>query len=251
MVTVPRLGAALANAVLVQPDGRIVAVSDGEKRIVVIRVTGDGALDPTFSGNGSQSVTFPADRYSQVSSGDLALLPNGKILVAAQVDPWAAVVRLRPDGALDPTFAGGGRKVIRSLELHDPPRVALQPDGRIVLAAFGSTATSNSAFLVGRLTARGNVDRSFSGDGRVAVSTRHGAAATPVVVEPDGHIVVAWSMSELARFGPHGARGGGPAAATTDTAMAMARQPDGALLVAGSRYRNNAVSGVLLRFEAG
>jgi hypothetical protein len=61
---------------------------------------------------------------------------------------------------------------------------------------------------------------------------------------------VAWSMSAVGRFSPRGVRISGSAGATTDTASAMALQPDGKLLIAGSRYRGGVVSGVLRRFDA-
>src|SRR4029453_16750522 len=68
--------------VVVQPDGKVVAVGNGEDQgftVLVLRLTGAGALDPSFSGDGRDLT-----QLGQLSSGfgAVALAPDGKIVAA-------------------------------------------------------------------------------------------------------------------------------------------------------------------------
>ena len=89
--------------------------------------------------------------------------------------------------------------------------VAVQPDGRIVVAGETSNG-SNFDFAVARLNADGSLDTSFDGDGRVttAVGTSHDRARG-VALQPDGRIVVGGMSTTgsandfaIARYTPDG-----------------------------------------------
>src|SRR5690242_4460936 len=115
---VPFGGAAdldVANAVAVQPDGKVVLagqVATGTAvNFVVGRLLADGRFDPSF-GAGGQVVVPPAQPTPPVATAGnaVAVQPDGKI-VAAGHDAGGdlTAVRLNPDGSFDPTFAAGGR----------------------------------------------------------------------------------------------------------------------------------------------
>ena len=75
-------GDARLGDVVVQPDGKVVAVGDGEGQgftVLVLRLTAGGALDPSFSGDGRDLT-----QLGQLSSGfaAVALQPDGKSLAA-------------------------------------------------------------------------------------------------------------------------------------------------------------------------
>ena len=91
-----------------------------------------------------------------------ALTPNGEIVVAgAMYDPdqlRPIVARFRPDGSLDPSFGQAGYTVLDRTESPNPPNaVAVGPSGEILLAGPGLRLV--------RLTAGGELDRSFGADG--------------------------------------------------------------------------------------
>ena len=79
-------------------------------------------------------------------------------------------------GSLDRTFAGDGIAYLP----HAAYAVAVQPDGKILVAGGGLT----------RYNRDGSVDRTFSGDGQVPTPFAGGAYFGAVVVQPNGRIVV-------------------------------------------------------------
>lgn len=99
-------GDSLSNcrAIAVQPDGRVVVGGVERSGALVARLSADGTADPTFVGTEVQS------QLAQVFS--LALAPDGSIIAGVQdkdPSPGALLVRLRPDGRLDPGFGIAGR----------------------------------------------------------------------------------------------------------------------------------------------
>ena len=153
-----------ANAVLIQPDGKIVVAGESdppgalESNFLIARFNPDGTKDENFAFFGFNLVDFlgTIDR-----SFDLALTPDGKIVVAGFA--WnavsnrmmAAVARFTSDGVLDPTFDGDGRVVTEwPGRQHSPVTgVVVQPDGKIVLG----TGYSGPDFALMRLNHVGEV----------------------------------------------------------------------------------------------
>ena len=147
----------------VLPDGRILAAGWAEagpndEQLVVARFTPSGELDPSFGEGGVFRLNpTPADDEGFA----LAVLPDGKILVAGvrgeglppsfnTGDTW--LVRLTPEGRLDPSFGNGGQAVASASPAKDAAfGLALQPDGRAVIA--GDAFDESRKLLVGRFTA--------------------------------------------------------------------------------------------------
>ena len=89
-------------------------------------------------------------------------------------------------GDLDPSFGVGGKVV---LPFGDKPfgrGVAIQPDGRIVVAGSGGDP---ARFAVSRLLPDGALDPSFGAGGTVTTALGDFAEARAVAVQPDGKIV--------------------------------------------------------------
>jgi uncharacterized delta-60 repeat protein len=94
------------------------------------------------------------------------------------------------DGALDQTFSGDGR-VITSVQKFSGARdVAIQANGKIVVAGF-STGGGENHFAIVRYTANGGRDASFGGDGEVATDVRGGGGARAVAIQSNDKIVAA------------------------------------------------------------
>jgi uncharacterized delta-60 repeat protein len=106
------------------------------------------------------------------------------------------VARFNPDGTPDGTFGGGSGKFIIDFTGFDRANaVALQPDGKIVVA--GNTAPSGAPLpgvtpdmAVARVNADGTIDTSFNGTGGIHIDLGGNETATGVAVRPDGRIVV-------------------------------------------------------------
>jgi uncharacterized delta-60 repeat protein len=142
------LGSSSSGGTLVlQPDGKIVAAGFplGITVMLVARLDSSGKPDLSFGTNGVAQINFSQDLQANEISTDLALDPDGNIIVAGTViarpgndDPGAdfALARVTRDGkkldvgfgtkGLQITDFGRGQEIVGAL--------ALAPDGRIVLA---------------------------------------------------------------------------------------------------------------------
>lgn len=148
-----------ARDVAIQSDGRIVAAghaSGKASRFALTRYLPDGALDPTFGGNGKifTDLTPGIDNAFGV-----AIQPDGRIVAAGYASgPRAAArnssfafVRYRPNGALDRTFSGDGKRRVNFTPQRDwAMDLAIQPNGKIVAA--GRAAGAGGRFALVRLT---------------------------------------------------------------------------------------------------
>jgi uncharacterized delta-60 repeat protein len=94
-------------------------------------------------------------------------------------------------GDLDPTFGSGGKVRTDFGGSEIGWAVAVQRDRRIVVAGGRSDSESDD-FVLARYTARGLLDRSFDGDGKVETDLDGGFDwASDVAVQGDGKIVAA------------------------------------------------------------
>lgn len=241
------------------PNGAIIAVGPANERINngsrqgfgVARYLPDGSADLSFSGDGRTITYLTMQRDSAYA---VAAQPDGRIVVGGQASieykSRFALARYNVDGTLDETFGANGT-VLTSLNGDESLilDLALQPDGRIVVAGRTRTVYDSDVALA-RYTADGALDRSFSGDG-IEV-TQVGAASTGAIaleILPDGKLLVAaagyssphsiYLLRYLqdgsldAEFGEGGTVAvdtGGPA-----TLNDMALQRDGKVLLAGMR----------------
>jgi uncharacterized delta-60 repeat protein len=150
---------------VVQPDGMIVATGQSSEEpgsadqvsdVTVARYDAGGVLDPGFGVDG----WIRTDLGSFFDVGrSVALGPDGTIVVAADVyadaNAQAAAVRYTSEGVPDATFGGGdGIAVVDTPSTSDQAfGVAVQPNGRIVIAGSHSTLDANGSsfeFLVAR-----------------------------------------------------------------------------------------------------
>jgi uncharacterized delta-60 repeat protein len=96
-------------------------------------------------------------------------------------------------GDLDPTFGTGGFVTTDfGVSWEEAHAVALQSDGKIVLAGHSPDSGGHDHYALVRYNADGSLDTSFSGDGMVTtVLTYTGDEASSVAIQSDNKIVVA------------------------------------------------------------
>lgn len=184
------------NTIVIQEDGKIVvggkSYANSNMDFTLIRYLPNGSLDTTFDHDGI--VTTPVSAgYDEIKS--LALQTDGKIVsVGASYDEEKnklSMVRYLPNGSLDTTFGNGG-KVLESAATGGQyvNSVAIQPDGRIVVAG-DADVTVNHDIIVYRYTENGILDKDFSGDGMVKMDFgTDDCYAQSVALQQDGKIVV-------------------------------------------------------------
>ncbi|MBA2480747.1 MAG: carbohydrate-binding protein [Planctomycetes bacterium] len=161
--------------VIAAPDGRILSAlwsRDAQRRniTIVTRQTADGALDRTFGSGGWVAIPTPGDAMYVCG---LALRPDGKIVVGGQQTDvpnglgHVLLVRLMPDGALDPAFGANGIAITRLDSYLSIASMELQADGRIVVGGgqYRDQATSVGQAIVLRYLADGALDTGFGSGG--------------------------------------------------------------------------------------
>ncbi len=214
-----------------------------------------GQLDKTFAGTGKKRINFGG-----IDAANVVLVQsNGRIVVAGGGAPASSfcIARLRSNGLLDTTFASGGKRVIDFGGQNESAfGAALQPDGKLVLAG-----SSDFRAAVARLNPSGALDSTFSGDGKKIFSWGPISRAEAVLVQANGKILLAGFSGpeggniQVARLNANGAFDttfgtGGKASIDfggDDFGLAMARQANGRILVAG---RSTAVGAVVARLRA-
>jgi uncharacterized delta-60 repeat protein len=158
-----------------------------------------GELDPSFSGDGwlrTLEVRSPSTNYLPAGAEDVALQPDGKIVAVGEVQNgtshwYFGVFRYLPDGSLDPSFARRGWTALDLGSFEFAHAVAVQRDGKIVVA--GETDCPRAiCFALVRFAPDGSVDRGFGANGVVRTMFEQcGCAAYDVAVQPDGKLVAA------------------------------------------------------------
>ena len=240
-----------ASSVAIQPDGKIVAFgssSGGSSSIFsAARYNSDGQLDTSFNNSGiiQTSIGEGGSSASSVAiQSDGKIVAAGATVVSAQPfsTPDIALVRYNNNGTLDASFNGfgivtthiGGGDVAHS--------VAIQPDGKIIVAGGHNTQSSPLTFALVRYNSNGTLDTSFNGTGKVL--TPNGAAYS-VAIQSDGKIVAAGDVGvnfSVARYNNDGTpdtsfNGSGVVVTAvspgSDGGRSVAIQSDGKIVVAG------------------
>jgi uncharacterized delta-60 repeat protein len=249
-----------ARGVAIQPDGKIVVVGsrdpldDCSADFAVARYSTNGTLDKSFSYDGKLTTGLGCDDFAH----DVAIQADGKIVVVgtryedddscfACKDLDLALARYNADGTLDRNFDGDG-KMTRGLGNDEGlSSVAIQPDGKIVVAG------GDDRFLLARFTWNGSWDSTFAGGAEVYSFGGDESRANDLAIQPDGKIVAAgwvrWSSGSafaLARINPNGVldtsfSGDGQrithfGTRTYDFANAVKIQRDGKIVAAGTTW---------------
>ena len=194
------------NAVGVQSDGKIISAgftdADGPGRIMVTRHTTAGALDGTFAGSGKAKIDASQGPAAESIAHALLVLPDDKLLIAGQAggafnNIEFLLLRLNANGTPDTSFGSAGTGIVRTpigSGTDIAYAIALQPDGKIVLAGSSIAADGRADFALARYDSGGTLDPAFGSGGIVTTPIGPGEdIAHAVTVMPWGRIVAAGS----------------------------------------------------------
>lgn len=201
------LDAPLCHAIGSDPAGRIYIAGRGmvgDRAVIEVRrLTSSGALDTGWGTNGLTIVELAGQNlgfaYDARTRPMIVASPDGSVLIPAQTSPTAptgptqaAVVRLTPSGAPDPSFDGDG------IALLVPPGgrarlFAMDADmtGRPVVSVVYNPASGGVRAYLARLTTSGALDVTFGQAGlipttRAARSIDIDSANRILTAAPDG-----------------------------------------------------------------
>lgn len=242
----------IANALIVQADGKLVAAGSTEFFAVdfaVARYNPDGTLDASF-GTGGQAVTDLGgnDRAFALAVQDGKLVAGGLSFSFTGTNGDFGLVRYNADGTLDPTFGTGGQVTTDFAGFTDWA-FALAVQGGKLVAAGRAGFEGNDDFALVRYNPDGSLDGSFGSGGKVTTDFRGLGSfeeARALVVQGN-RLVAAGNVGPfvdfgLARYRADGALdrsfGSGGKVTTdfvgqTDEAFGLAVQADGRLVAAG------------------
>ncbi|MBL8298343.1 MAG: Ig-like domain repeat protein [Rhodanobacteraceae bacterium] len=192
-----------SRAVLVQPDGKIIAAGQRLSKtppspvhqLIAVRYDTNGAIDNTFDTDGFATANLGTNGGYGYA---IARQTDGKILVAGSISDTVAnwdfvVARFTTTGALDGTFGSGGvTRIGINAGVDEAKSIAIQSDGKILLGGY-SYVGGNQEFAIVRLTTGGLIDNTFDGDGIVVTAIGAGPfrrnTIESIVVRADGMII--------------------------------------------------------------
>jgi uncharacterized delta-60 repeat protein len=138
-----------ANGVVLQADGKIVAVGKGSGSFGLARYNPNGTLDPSFSGDGKQMTSFGG-----FGAAGAALQADGKILTVGRAQTNGnydfGLARYNPNGSLDASFSGDGKQTTDFGPFGFATAVALQADGKVVAVGEGLGTDGTEDFALAR-----------------------------------------------------------------------------------------------------
>lgn len=220
------------HAIALQPDGKVLiggyfTTYDGINRAQIARLLQNGDLDTTFTpGAGANDHVW-----------SVVVQPDGKILIGGEFTMYdgiarSGIARLDPDGSLDPGFDPG-----TGINGGSVQSIALQPDGKIIIAGIFTQFNGTGVGRITRLNADGSRDEDFLPNGV-------GAFIWATSLQPDGRIIIAGGFSYsindiqrryIARLHADGSLDASfaPASGASDLVFATALQADGRIIIGG------------------
>jgi uncharacterized delta-60 repeat protein len=195
------------TALAQQTDGRLIAAVRADPgAMTVLRLTRDGALDPSFDGDGKALVEV-AGIYSLATA--VAVQSDGKIVIGGDGYGVGAVARLNPDGSPDSSFGSGGSMsfdvaLTNGISIVNGSLI-IEPSGAILVGGdqwrWGEDTWAGDwdfpldGFLA-RLTPNGALDPSFGQAGITIIDVGDGAfsswgAMQGIARLPDGSLAAA------------------------------------------------------------
>ncbi len=216
--------------VLPQSDGKTVVLGAFDyyaniPREKLARIESDGALDASYdpqSNGGIQVAALQADDKLLVAGTFTALGGTAR----------TGLARLEVNGSVDTSFDAG------AVPLGGIRAIAVQPDGRVLVAGSFTTFNGVARGRIARLETNGALDLSFdplSGVGSYYVND--------IALQPDGGIVIGGNFQSvgglprrcIARLKPGGQldTGFAPNPGANDSVSEVVLQPDGKILIGG------------------
>jgi uncharacterized delta-60 repeat protein len=240
------------TAAAMQADGKVVVAGycqEGARYdFCLARFTVGGRLDSSFGSGGKVATDVTANNDFAYA---LALQPDGKIVVVGQCGSSTfgnfCVVRYHPHGSLDSSFSGNGIQATDIVRDDKANAVAIQPDGKIIVAGACSetSSTSDARGCVVRYTSTGIVDTGFP---KTPVLNGGKSSVEAIVLQPDGRFVLIGRCAEtigddgacMSRYNADGSfdstMSSLPQPGALFTPRAAILQPDGKIAVASAAF---------------
>jgi uncharacterized delta-60 repeat protein len=168
-----------ANAVVIQPDGKIVAGGSH-----LIRLNSNGSIDTTFS---------PGLRSLPYTANDIAVQSDGKILIGGTNVEDFLITRFNTNGTVDNSFGHNGTATIEfgNFNYDVANSIVLQTDGSILAGGYSQIRNATQRnFAVARLSPNGTLDNRFGNGGKVTTAFGNGSQEIwGLTLQNDGKLI--------------------------------------------------------------
>jgi uncharacterized delta-60 repeat protein len=246
--------------VVIQPDGKIVTGGYGhdasgyDDDFYVARYCPNGLPDDGIncggSGFGVNGGASGGDDAMDEYGYSTTLQPDGKIVLAGTSELKFGLARFTTTGTLDTSFGAGGITTTQIGVWSWGIAVAVQTDGKIVVAGSSNNGENND-FALARYCTNGKLDNGmncggpgFSADGVITTTFGVNEIAESLTLQPDGKVIAAGYSDDnfvVARYNTNGSLdtsfdGDGWKTidfGANDRGMAVELQPDGKIILAG------------------
>jgi uncharacterized delta-60 repeat protein len=250
---------ASGKAVAIQTDNKTVVAGyaqtgpNGANAFAVARYNANGTLDTSFGGDGKVTI---ASAFVNNQANAAAIQADGKIVAAGFAgsvsgqDNSFMVARFNVDGTADSSFGTNGIVVTPVNTNAFATSIAVQTDGKIVVAGQSSNGSGNTSdFTVARYLANGSLDSSFGTGGKVITAVGVGDdTLNALKIQTDGKILVCGYGAistldvEIVRYNSNGTldntfgsfgKVATDVAGGDDGAFGMTLQSDGKIIITG------------------
>lgn len=194
IVKVGSLNDESANSIL-GTDGKIIICGNslrhfGSPIASVLRTDANGILDAAFNNSGKELFDQGSDRIFN----SVGVRTNGKIVLAGSVESSNSdflIGQLKQDGTVDSSFGTNGFTRIDISGNDTAAALAIQSDGKIILAGCSGAVFNRTNITVIRLTSSGLPDITFDGDGMKSIPIGlYSSKANCLAIQPDGKILI-------------------------------------------------------------
>jgi uncharacterized delta-60 repeat protein len=234
-----------ANAIAVQPDGKILVAGNN----TILRLKTNGDVDGDFGAGGILAldsagafITSAEDIVVNPTTGGITLLRSATVNGAGSA-PEAVITHIKSTGNLDSAFAGSGTSVFRipslAAGITNLEALALTPDGQMLI---GGTGLSFAQITVARVSDVGVVDGGF----KINLATTIDTTLDAITADPTTgdtllltHTPIAVAGPTVTQFDSTGAQQGAFTIAplhATDSATAIAARGGASVVVGFQPY---------------
>ena len=246
------------SAVAQQSDGKLIYAASGipqgasNNTYIAVRMLLDGTIDSTFGNNGYVTGRFDTASTSISVGRKILVQPDGKIILGGYTgDNYTGVIRLNSDGSMDTTFNGTGNFLLNLTPDYELlTDMALQPDGKIVIAGYSTSGNGYSGAFLARLLPDATPDTTFNGNGFLYDPNYLTSLdqTNSIALQPDGKILTLGgtlfnnqNRNIIHRYNPDGSFDVGfgiagtlisPIGINDDVPGVIALQPNGKIIVA-------------------
>jgi uncharacterized delta-60 repeat protein len=191
--TVTQIGCIAVDRSTVLATGWLSAPAPGA--LFAVRFEPDGSPTAGYADAGSNVVSMGVTQF-----GRGCALEDGGVLYSATRIPKSGgaalgIARFGADGALDQSYGTQGfANISGPSPYYAPMGAVLQPDGKVVVVAFGSKSADESypgVVVVARFERSGTADTDFGEQKGLSAVLRTNAIPRAVVLDRDGRIIVA------------------------------------------------------------